>query len=143
MSRILGIDYGTKRIGVAIGDTETRIAMPLRVVQGSGTVSDDAAAVIKVADEEETDQIVVGLPISMNETESEQTQLTRLFAEALAEFSPKLVHLQDERLSSFAAGNVLQDAGLTSRKGRKTGLTDRIAAQKILQAYLDALPKEP
>lgn len=142
MSRILGIDYGTKRIGVAIGDTETRIASPLKTLPGSGNIASDAKAVSKVANEEEVAAIVVGLPISMNEGESEQTKLTRKFSDDLIRVCKMPIHLQDERLSSFAADDVLQDAGVTSRKAKKAGLTDRIAAQKILQAYLDALPAE-
>ncbi len=140
MSRILGIDYGTKRIGVAVGDTETRIASPLKTLPGRGNTTDDAGAVSQLAIKEEVGVIVVGLPLSMNDGESTQTKLTRNFADQLAKVSGKPVHLHDERLSSFAADETLEQAGVTPRKSKSRGLTDRIAAQKILQAYLDALP---
>lgn len=142
MPRILGIDYGTKRIGVAIGDAETRIATPLKTLPGRGDTANDAAAVAELAAQEEAAAIVVGLPISMNDTESAQTKLTRKFAADLVRLAAKPVHLQDERLSSFAADESMQQAGLDPRKRKNRGVSDRVAAQKILQAYLDALPKD-
>jgi putative Holliday junction resolvase len=140
--RILGIDYGTRRIGVAIGDDETRIAAPLSTLSGCGQTARDAAAVVKIAKEEEAHEIVVGLPISMDGRESDQTRLTRKFVADLEHASRMPVHLQDERLSSFAADEALDEAGIAPRKRQAGGMTDRIAAQKILQAYLDALPKD-
>jgi putative Holliday junction resolvase len=142
MPRHLGIDYGTKRIGVAIGDTETRIATPLKTVRGRGDTANDASVVAELAAQEEAAAIVVGLPISMNETESAQTRLTRKFAADLARLSAKPVHLQDERLSSYAADEALQDAGINPRKRKHRGISDRLAAQRILQDYLDSLPKD-
>jgi putative pre-16S rRNA nuclease len=142
MPRILGIDYGTKRIGIAIGDAETRIATPLKTLPGRGDTVNDAAGIAELAAQEEAAAIVVGLPISMNETESPQTKLTRKFAADLARLAAKPVHLQDERLSSFAADESMQQAGLDPRKRKHRGVSDRVAAQKILQAYLDALPND-
>ena len=142
MPRILGIDYGTKRIGIAIGDAETRIATPLKTLPGRGDTVNDASAVAELAAQEEAAAIVVGLPISMNDTESPQTKLTRKFAADLARLSAKPVHLQDERLSSFAADESMHQAGLDPRKRKHRGVSDRVAAQKILQAYLDALPND-
>ena len=142
MPRILGIDYGTKRIGIAIGDAETRIATPLKTLPGRGDTANDASAVAELAAQEEAAALVVGLPISMDETESAQTKLTRKFAANLARLAAKPVHLQDERLSSFAADESMQQAGLDPRKRKHRGVSDRLAAQKILQAYLDALPND-
>lgn len=135
MSKILGIDYGRKRIGIAIADMQVRVAMPLRVVDGRNDVTRDARSVADVAMEEEAGEMVVGLPLNMDGSESEQTTITRRFAAELARLSKKPVHLQDERLSSFAADDVL-DAAEVGRNKRRS-LIDRIAAQKILQAYLD------
>lgn len=142
MPRIIGIDYGTKRIGVAIGDTETRIAAPLKTLPGRGDTANDAASVAELAAEEEAVAVVVGLPISMNDTESPQTKLTRKFAADLLRLSQKPVHLQDERLSSFAADETMQQAGIDPRKRKHRGVSDRLAAQGILQDYLDTLPKD-
>lgn len=133
--RIIGIDYGVKRIGIATGDGDTRIAMPLTTVDGRNDVTRDARAVADVGEREGAAEFVVGLPLNMDGTDSDQTALTRRFAGELERLSKKVVHLHDERLSSFAAGEVMDEAGIRG-KGRK-GLTDRIAAQKILQAFLD------
>lgn len=136
MTRILGIDYGTRRIGIAIADRETRIATPLTTLDGRNDVTRDARAVADVATKENAAEFVVGLPLNMDDTDSEQTALTRRFAAELERLSQRPVRLFDERLSSYAADAVMDDAGIR-HKGRK-GLTDRIAAQKILQAYLDS-----
>ena len=139
--RILGIDYGTKRIGVAVGDTETRIALPLRMLPGRGDTTRDAVSAAALGEEEGAAAFVVGLPLNMGDnvpTDSPQTALTRRFAAELQRLSGKPVHLQDERLTSQAATEVLDAAGLAARSRRRKQLTDIIAAQKILQAYLDA-----
>jgi putative holliday junction resolvase len=138
MSKILGIDYGGKRIGVAIADLQTRIAMPLEVVAGRNEVTRDARSIADLGQRETAECFVVGLPLNMSDegiTDSSQTALTRRFAAELERLSGKPVHLQDERLTSYVAEGVLEEAGV-SRKKRKN-LTDMIAAQKILQAYLD------
>lgn len=140
MSRILGIDYGTRRIGVAFADSKSRIASPLTTVDACGDVTRDAKSVIGVGERESAEAYVVGLPLNMGQGESQQTALTRRFAAELARLSGKAVHLQDERLTTFAADEVLDQSDLRRRK--KKDLRDRIAAQKILQAYLD-LPGQP
>ncbi|HVP10619.1 MAG TPA: Holliday junction resolvase RuvX [Phycisphaerae bacterium] len=138
MSKILGIDYGGKRIGVAVADTQTRIAMPLTVVAGRNDVTRDARNVADLGERECAEGFVVGLPLNMSDegaSDSEQTTLTRRFAAELERLSNKPVHLQDERLTSHAAQEVLQEAAVSPKK--RKGLTDMIAAQKILQAWLD------
>ncbi|MFH1418295.1 MAG: Holliday junction resolvase RuvX [Planctomycetota bacterium] len=136
MPNILGIDYGVKRIGTAIADTEVRIATPLAVIQGRNDVTRDARSVADFGDDHDVEAFVVGLPLNMRDSgDSPQTTLTRGFADELRRLSRKPVHLQDERLSSFAAGEALDAAGV--RQGKRKGLTDMIAAQKILQAWLD------
>jgi len=136
MAKLLGIDYGSRRIGAATGDTQTRIALPLRVVASKGEIVQDAAAVAELARREGIDAFVVGLPLNMRDgSDSRQTTLTRAFAARLAEGSRLPVHLQDERLTSYAAAEVLDQAEVPAKKRR--GLNDLIAAQKILQAYLD------
>lgn len=132
---ILGIDYGTKRIGIAIADLETKIATPLSTLQGRNEATRDARIVTDLGAAENAECFVVGLPVNMDGTDSPQTTLTRRFITELGRLSKLPVHLQDERLSSFAAEEVLDIAGISAAK--RKGLTDRIAAQKILQAYLD------
>ena len=137
MPKIMGIDYGIKRIGIAIAETEIRIANPLSVVAGRNEVTRDARTITDLGEKDGAGAFVVGLPLSMDGTDSEQTALTRRFAAELERLSKKPVHLQDERLTSAAAGDVLDAAGIPPRKRKH--LTDRIAAQKTLQAYLDRL----
>ncbi|MCH7808892.1 MAG: Holliday junction resolvase RuvX [Planctomycetes bacterium] len=136
MARLMGIDYGTKRIGLAIGDDDGTPASPIKMLQASGRVDDDVRAVLACAQEYAVDALVVGLPLNMDDTEGPQAKLTRVFGERLTRETGLTVHYRDERLSTFAAGQLLQPAAL-SRKKRKTRL-DSISAQVILQDFLDA-----
>ncbi|MFQ5410902.1 MAG: Holliday junction resolvase RuvX [Phycisphaerae bacterium] len=132
---ILGIDYGLKRIGLAIADPGVGVALPLATLSGRNDVTRDARNVADVAAEQGASVLVVGLPLNMDGGEGEQSEVTRRFAGELGRLSGLVVHLQDERLSSDAALEALGAAGV--RSGKRKGLVDRIAAQKILQAYLD------
>lgn len=135
MAKILGIDYGIKRIGVAQADTDVRIAMPFTRIDGRNDVTRDARNVADLGAKEDADAFVIGLPISMNGADSPQTDLTRRFAAELERLSRRPVHLHDERLSSYAADEVLDEAGAGRRKRRE--VRDQIAAAKILQSWLD------
>lgn len=135
MARILGIDYGIKRIGVAQADAVVRIAMPFTTIDGRNDVTRDARNVADLGAKEDADAFVVGLPVSMNGADSPQTELTRRFAAELERLSRRPVHLHDERLSSYAADEVLDEAGAGRKKRRE--VRDQIAAAKILQSWLD------
>ncbi len=135
MARFLGVDYGKKLIGLAIGDDGLRIASPLDTLASSGRVEQDARDVIGRAADEAADAIVVGLPLNMDDSVGPQAVLTRKFIAALRAAGSVRVEEQDERLSSFAADEALAMGGL-SRKG-KASRRDMLAAQMILQAYLD------
>jgi len=135
MARILGIDYGIKRIGVAQADAVVRIAMPFTTIDGRNDVTRDARNVADLGAKEDADAFVVGLPISMNGADRPQTELTRRFAAELERLSERPVHLHDERLSSYAADEVLDEAGAGRKKRRE--VRDQIAAAKILQSWLD------
>ena len=136
MPRFLGIDYGTKRIGLAVSDPDATIASPLRTIQSRGDAGQDAMAVAAVAREYEVDELVVGLPLNMDGTEGEQAKICRTFGEALQRETGLPVSYCDERLSSFAADELLRPAELTRKK--KKARRDRIAAQITLQSFLDA-----
>src|SRR5436190_9481501 len=112
MDRILGIDYGTRRIGVATADAQTRIATPLTAISSRNDPTRDAVSIIELAKREQADSIVVGLPLNMDGTDSDQTRLTRRFAEELQRLSGLSIQLHDERLSSFAAQELLESAGI-------------------------------
>jgi len=136
MPRFLAIDYGRKRIGLAISDSEGRIASPLVTRPNSAPPVQAAADVWKwVVREYEVDAWVVGLPLSMDDSEGPQAKETRAFADSLAKASGKPVHFWDERLSSWAADQAMSDAGLTRQKRKDR--VDRVAAQMILQGFLD------
>jgi putative Holliday junction resolvase len=146
MARIIGIDYGTKRIGLAIGDRSTGLAMPWKIVPGSGNPQADAKNVLKlIATSGETvDLFVIGLPKNMDDTEGPQVTLTRTFGDALKEASGVEITYQDERLSSFAAETLFQPSMQDrlrpqrnkgkSKKNKKP--LDAVAAAVILESYL-------
>ena len=136
MPCFLGIDYGGKRIGLAVSDAGGKMALPLTTLQSHGTVDQHAAAVLAASDDFDIEAFVVGLPLNMDGTEGKQAKLARRFGAELQRASRKPVHFADERLSSQAAAELLRPAGLT-RKKRKHRL-DRIAAKVMLQDFLDS-----
>ena len=136
--RYMGVDYGSKRIGLAVCDELEISAGPLAQIEGSGAgnLVADALAVAKVAEEYQVDEYVVGLPYNMDGSVGGQGQLCQEFAEMLAQATGKKVHMFDERLTSEAAEAKLLAAGLTKKKRRAR--TDMLAAAIILQSFLDA-----
>ena len=136
MSSFMGVDYGSKRIGLAVGAEQTGLATPLTTLDVRGELAGQVQAVIARARDYEVDAFVVGLPLNMDDTEGPQVQLVRSFGAALAEAAGRPVHYWDERLSSVAAEELLQGADLTHKKKKRR--RDRIAAQVILQEFLDA-----
>jgi putative Holliday junction resolvase len=134
MPRHLGIDYGDKRIGLAIGDPESEIVSPLKPLSAEGESRADAELICRVADDYDVAEFVVGLPLNMDGTEGEQAKLTRRFARVLEDYSGRPVHLFDERLTSFAADELLGNRDLTDKQRRER--RDALAAQCILTGYL-------
>ena len=136
--RYLAVDYGTKRIGLAICDELEIAASPLAQIRARsrGNLSADAQAVSQVTAEYDVAEYVVGLPYNMDGSLGPQAQLCQRFAQALGAVTAKPVHLFDERLTSEAAEAKLLDIGLTSKKRRAR--TDMVAAALILQSFLDA-----
>ena len=141
MTSYLGIDYGTKRIGLAISDPVGTLASPLATVEARGSLADHVRTVLKEADAYAYEEIVVGLPLNMDDTEGPQAKTTRAFGAQLARDSGKKVHYFDERLSSVEAQGVLRESDFT-RKKRKARV-DSLAAQIILQGFLDARSQQP
>ena len=135
MSRWLGIDPGTKRIGIAAGDTCDGIASPLTTIPAEPGPQ-ALARIRQIASEYQAVGIVVGWPLNMDDSEGPQGKLARQFAAALAESTGMDVRLWDERLSSFAAERAL--AGLMTRKKRKAK-QDAAAAAVILHDFLESL----
>ena len=133
-STILAFDYGTKHIGVAVGDTETRMAHALGVVEGAGSAA-RMAVIESLVDEWRPDRLVVGLPLALDGAEHEMTVRARRFARQLAAHLGLPVDLADERLSSAAAEEGLREAGRGARKHKQ--LVHGEAARIILQSYLN------
>jgi putative pre-16S rRNA nuclease len=135
MTRILGVDFGTRRIGIAISDPGRTMAFPVEVYEPRGPVP-DARYFRELVRENEIERIVVGLPLHTSGRESEIATRARKFGEWLAAATRIPVIFFDERYSSVEAEHALLDAGLTKKK-RKARL-DKLAAQIMLQSYLDA-----
>jgi len=136
MGRTIGIDYGTRRIGLAVADPRGRIASPAGTLQASGSAHTDADLILRWAADNDASRIVLGLPVSMDGSDSDQTRLTRALADELRKRSPLPVELWDERLSSFQADLYLDSADVAQSRRKK--LRDALAAQVVLQSYLDA-----
>ena len=141
MGRFAGIDYGARRIGLAISDFGHRIASPAGSIKGSGSVLGDSANILHWVANNDITGIIVGLPINMDGSDSDQTRLTRRLVAALQEGTSLPIEPWDERLSSFQADEVLASAELSQAKRRR--LRDSLAAQVILQSYLDAHREPP
>ena len=139
--RILGIDFGRRRIGVAISDATGTLARPLTTIQAKGslerTVGEVADLVARLSSEDESiAEIVIGLPTRLDGSPNEQTAPASAFATALGAAVPVPIRLQDERLTSHEADSRLAETHRDWRT-RKVRL-DAAAAAIILQDYLDA-----
>jgi putative Holliday junction resolvase len=139
--RVLGVDFGQRRIGLAISDPSATLARPWRTVPAgtSPVASAQAVASLVTAGEpdlEELGAIVVGLPRRLGGEETDQTEPTRRFAVELGRLTALPIHLQDERLTSYEAESRLAENERDWRR-RKARL-DAAAAAVILQDYLDA-----
>ncbi|MDD2510598.1 MAG: Holliday junction resolvase RuvX [Syntrophomonas sp.] len=132
--RIMGLDLGEKRIGIAFSDPMGWTAQGHSILQRKG-LKKDLSYLKGLCQEFEVEKIVLGLPLNMNGTMGPKALETQEFAQALHEDIKIPVEFWDERLSSKSAERVLLEADL-SRKRRKE-LIDKIAAVHILQAYLD------
>ena len=134
--RILGIDYGERRIGIAVSDPLGLVAGGLETVQNRGNIEETAKAIKAIVDEYDIKKIVVGMPKNMNNTEGFRAEATYQFIAAVSkEIDGVEVITWDERLTTVIAGKTMNDMGV-KRKDKKKNV-DRIAAVLILQAYLD------
>jgi len=148
--RFLGVDLGTKRIGLAISEPGG-IVSALKMLPARTGVAENARAILEVADEYAVDAVVIGLPLNMDGTEGPQAKLSRALAgeieKATASYTsgrvptvrPK-VYLHDERLTSHAADGRLAERDLTRKK--KKARQDAVAAQILLQSFLESRARE-
>ena len=133
--RVLGLDLGDVRIGVAISDPDRRLAVPLGTVR-AGRPPGELRAIADLVRENDVVLVVVGLPLSLTGDAGPRACKTQELAAALASVLPVPVELHDERLSTVEAERALRDAGATGRSVRRA--VDRSAAAVILQSWLDA-----
>lgn len=133
-TRVLGLDVGARRIGIALSDPLGLTAQGLTVLHRRG-FSPDLEAVVRVAMQHGAETIVVGLPLTMRGERGTQARRVEAFAEALRQRGGMPVELVDERLTTVQGERSLREME-TSRRRRKR-LIDQVAAQLILQQYLD------
>ncbi|GIP45001.1 putative pre-16S rRNA nuclease [Paenibacillus sp. J45TS6] len=133
--KILGLDYGDRRIGVALSDAFGWTAQGLEVIERRRE-GDEIARITELVKMNEVSEIVVGLPKNMNGTVGPRGEICIEFAETLRETLDLPVHLWDERLSTVSAERTLVDADVSRKKRKK--VVDKMAASLILQNYLDA-----
>ena len=134
---IIGFDYGTKRLGIAVSDLLLMVATPYKILQRREE-SKDIEEILAIIKEKEACGLVFGLPLQMDGTEGETAKKVREFATRIEAASGLPVTFWDERLSSRAMENFLIKEADLSRKRRKEVL-DSSAASYILQGFLDAL----
>ena len=140
-TRLLGVDYGRVRIGLAVSDPDRKIAFPL-ATHPRGSREQDAAYFRKVIADESIGGLVLGLPVHNDGREGQAAAAVREFGRWLGALTGLPVAYWDERFTTVEAESALWEAGLTHKKRRER--RDRVAAQLLLQAYLDAgCPADP
>ncbi len=134
-TRLLGVDYGSVRIGLAVTDPERKFSFPLATYQRQDPAR-DAAYFQQLVAEEAVGRIVVGLPVHLSGREGQKANEARAFGAWLAAATARPVVYWDERFTTVEAESALWAAGLTHK--RRKARRDRVAAQIMLQSFLDA-----
>ena len=135
-SRLMGLDLGTKTMGIATSDRSRQIATPITTITRS-KFTKDATELLALATKENVGVLVLGLPINMDGTEGPRAQATRAFARNLAKLTPLAIVFWDERLSTAAVERMLIEADAS--RATRDKVVDKLAAAWVLQAALDAL----
>lgn len=140
--RIMGLDFGSVTVGVAISDPLLLTAQGIEVIRRKeeNKLRRTLARIEELIEEYQVSKIVLGLPKNMNNSEGDRAVLTREFAQKLERRTGLTVELWDERLTTVAAHNAMLEADLSRAKREK--VVDKVAATFILQGYLDSLPRE-
>ena len=135
--RIIGIDYGDSRIGVAVSDENGRLAFDICVVDATLGRKHAVTELIKIIEKYSADTLVVGLPTNMNDTRGDRVVKTEKFTKALKEVAPDLtIVFEDERLTTKYADRLMLESG---KHQKQKGVSDKLAAMIILQGYLDKI----
>jgi len=134
--RYLGLDIGDKRIGIAISDPIGIVATPLEVYNCIGPKK-DFKYIKEIVEENNIEVVIIGLPRNMDGSEGERAQISREFAEKLSRRINSQIIMHDERLTTISAERMLIEADVSRQKRKK--VIDKLAAQLILQNYLDLI----
>jgi putative Holliday junction resolvase len=137
VARVLGIDFGARRIGLALSDPSATIAQPLPTMTRRAGKRAPIAAIVEIIIQHEVKRAVVGLPLDMSGAETEWTATVREFATRLAERAGVPVDFIDERLSSVQAERAVRGSGLKRSEREQKQRVDAAAAVLLLQTYLD------
>lgn len=138
MGRLLGIDFGKARIGLAITDEQKRMALPMGIIRTGKDVKETVELIRKeISRYKEIETMVIGLPLQLNGKEGEMAQIVRIFGQALQDTLSIPVVYWDERLTSAQVDRFLKDAGMNRKK--RAEHSDEMAATTILQNYMDSL----
>jgi putative Holliday junction resolvase len=153
--RVLALDVGERRIGLAISDPDGRVAVPLDTLERRDEAA-DLRALADLVEREEIQVVVVGLPLSLDGSVGPQAARTQDFARRLAQVVARPLEMWDERLSTVAAERALAPSGLPDRRRRRGGAGERrrpprrrqgaqdaLAAALVLQSYLDNQSRSP
>jgi len=135
-SRLMGLDLGTKTIGLALSDVSLFVASPLETIKRTKFTA-DAERLLALATQYEVAGLVIGLPLNMDGTEGPRCQSTRAFVRNLEKLTDLPVVFQDERMSTQAVTRTLLEADAS--RARRAELVDKMAAAHILQSALDRL----
>ena len=137
--RILGLDFGSKTVGVAVSDGLLLTAQGIETIErkDESKLRKTCARIEELIAEYEVTEIVLGLPKNMNNTEGERVEKTKAFGEMLERRTGLPVHYWDERLTTVAAEQILMESGV--RRENRKAVIDKVAAALILQGYLDCL----
>lgn len=135
--RIMGLDFGSKTVGVAISDPLLITAQGVEIIRrkDENKLRQTLARIEELIVQNEVEEIILGLPKNMNDTQGARVELTMEFKESLERRTGLPVHMWDERLTTVAADKAMMEAGI--RRENRKDYVDMIAATLILQGYLD------
>lgn len=132
MTRVLGVDPGARRVGLALSDPGRTIASPLQVIPAS----EAASAIVKIVEEHEVGLVVVGHPVGLDGSSTAATLAAEGLAKQLRGSLNIEVEMYDERLTTVSAKRAMKEGGITEKQMRNK--VDRVAAAILLQAFLDS-----
>jgi putative Holliday junction resolvase len=137
VGRILAVDYGERRVGLAVSDPTGTIASPLPTLKRRAGKRPPFQAILTIAEEQDAIGFVVGLPLSLDGGDTDWTREVRAFGARLAERAQRPIAFVDERMTSVRAERAIRSLGLPKQQRERKERIDAAAAVLILQAYLD------